>query len=548
MPSLEELLAATLLGRKQELQAQNPYTIAAKAISGLDFTPDTSGLKFITPEDAPISKLKGIDGYQIKNPYKDSWKRMLLQGLAQGYTQSLGESQAQNEYSNLATKLSKAYESPNVIAALQGDRDLGQFAGLASLIKNQRNAELDQYKEKLKLENPFLFGATPQGASPANMESMVEGVTGGGTGDQFTDEFIKARRLGAPAGQAITYATKKAGIGQRNYPSQTPLSPTQKDFYGQQLGIPEEQREERLSTMGALEKELDLQKFQGERKRPIGEAETKYLSSNDFFQYRVKRLEELADKMSDDPGVIKAAKGGKILPWFGKTDSPEYKYYAELTAAQQEYARSKDSGALSTFDVKIWEPLFTGLPIFDDKQTIKQRLKDLSTSIKEARKIQLTSMKKGGVNLFDFEKELVDDNLLNAVKKVESAGDANALSSAGAEGAYQIMPDTAKDILADLGLDTTSYDPRNEIQQRQMAAHYLGTMIPEMLKAKGIPITLENILAAYNAGAGAVSQSVANNIPLPQETKAYVPKVLSTAERARVEMFKKQLRAQSGNR
>jgi len=142
---------------------------------------------------------------------------------------------------------------------------------------------------------------------------------------------------------------------------------------------------------------------------------------------------------------------------------------------------------------------------------------------KEARYQQLKA-KAGGVS----SQPAITDSLLDAVKWQESRGNPNAVSPAGAQGAYQFMPATAQEVRQQLGL-SGPYDPTDVAQQRQMAQHYLG----QQLNQFGSP---ELALAAYNAGPGRVQQALKKagegagweevSRYLPRETQKYVPSVL----------------------
>lgn len=110
----------------------------------------------------------------------------------------------------------------------------------------------------------------------------------------------------------------------------------------------------------------------------------------------------------------------------------------------------------------------------------------------------------------------LDASLLHAIITVESGYNPQAKSPAGAIGLMQLMPDTAaryavKDI----------WDP---LQNLQGGARYLRFLLG-MFKND-----LELVLAAYNAGEGAVMQA-GNKIPPYAETRAYVPSVLTHYER-----------------
>lgn len=105
------------------------------------------------------------------------------------------------------------------------------------------------------------------------------------------------------------------------------------------------------------------------------------------------------------------------------------------------------------------------------------------------------------------------DGLLKSVAITESAGDPNAVSGAGAQGLFQLMPGTARD----LGLrGNDAFDP---VKSAQAAAKYLA----QLLKANGGD--LDKTLASYNWGIGNV-QKYGMGL-MPQETRNYVPKVLS---------------------
>ena len=101
-------------------------------------------------------------------------------------------------------------------------------------------------------------------------------------------------------------------------------------------------------------------------------------------------------------------------------------------------------------------------------------------------------------------------NLLRAVATVESDLNPNAISSAGAIGVMQLMPQTA----ASLGVN-----PDNVQQNIEGGAEYLQSLLTTF--HGNLPLTL----AAYNAGPGAVEQY--GGIPPFAQTQQYVQKVLA---------------------
>lgn len=111
----------------------------------------------------------------------------------------------------------------------------------------------------------------------------------------------------------------------------------------------------------------------------------------------------------------------------------------------------------------------------------------------------------------------VSPALVLAVISVESAGRADAVSSAGAEGLMQLMPDTA----ARFGVKE-SLVPQENIKG---GVKYLDWLMGEF---DGDPIV---VLAAYNSGEGSLRKY--DGVPPFPETRDYVPKVLAAFQVAR---------------
>lgn len=111
----------------------------------------------------------------------------------------------------------------------------------------------------------------------------------------------------------------------------------------------------------------------------------------------------------------------------------------------------------------------------------------------------------------------VDPDLLARVTRQESGFDPTAVSSAGATGLFQTMPDTARD----LGIE----DMTNPYQSAMGGAKYIA----QNLQKYGGDIT--KALAAYNAGPGNVDSWISNGwdgspdtIPI-EETRNYVKSI-----------------------
>lgn len=125
----------------------------------------------------------------------------------------------------------------------------------------------------------------------------------------------------------------------------------------------------------------------------------------------------------------------------------------------------------------------------------------------------------------------VDPLLVCAVIKCESGWDSSAVSSVGAQGLMQLMPETAAD-LVEMGLvDGTAYDATdltNPTVNIEYGCAYLGFL------QKNLSSTQE-IIAAYNAGIGTVLSwledggSVPDNISYV-ETRVYLERVQEAYE------------------
>lgn len=104
---------------------------------------------------------------------------------------------------------------------------------------------------------------------------------------------------------------------------------------------------------------------------------------------------------------------------------------------------------------------------------------------------------------------------IRAVLAAESAYAVHAVSSAGAMGLMQVMPDTWSELRARHALGNDPFEPRDNI--------FAGTAyLREMLDRYG---TIAGMLAAYNAGPGRYDAYLASGRPLPAETRDYVARL-----------------------
>jgi soluble lytic murein transglycosylase-like protein len=123
-------------------------------------------------------------------------------------------------------------------------------------------------------------------------------------------------------------------------------------------------------------------------------------------------------------------------------------------------------------------------------------------------------------NLALAQEPIVDMDIL---KIVESSGNPKAYNKKSqARGLYQITPIVLK--------EWNNYHPKQKYDDpellfnpnvnQQIAQWYISERIPQMLKVYKKPLTIDNILASYNAGIKYVKEG----LPLPKETKGYLKK------------------------
>lgn len=124
------------------------------------------------------------------------------------------------------------------------------------------------------------------------------------------------------------------------------------------------------------------------------------------------------------------------------------------------------------------------------------------------------------------------DRLTGAVAQVESSGNPNAVSDAGAVGLMQVMPETAREIAAEIGDKSVAGMSDEELAEylkdpdisRRYGGHYLEKQIAHY------DGDIEAALIAYNGGpkhADAWLKAGRNDKAIPKESADYYKKVLA---------------------
>lgn len=117
--------------------------------------------------------------------------------------------------------------------------------------------------------------------------------------------------------------------------------------------------------------------------------------------------------------------------------------------------------------------------------------------------------------IFGNQTQLPMDELLNRTMGAESNGNVNALSPKGAQGAYQFMPATAREMMRKMGLNPQAYDPTDADLQRKLAEFYINENMGKFGGDQRLA------MAAYNWGPGNLQEAIAKN-PAPPGMKKQV--------------------------
>lgn len=129
------------------------------------------------------------------------------------------------------------------------------------------------------------------------------------------------------------------------------------------------------------------------QKRP-GDSQLDRLTTAKEAKANILSVQGLLDGV--DPGALSALAAGQITDLYKDPSSNAYRMYAKLELLKKQVARMNDSGALTQLDVEMFQPLTVGSPIYDDKESLKQRMIDLMDYIETKEKSVIESNRAGG--------------------------------------------------------------------------------------------------------------------------------------------------------
>jgi hypothetical protein len=234
-----------------------------------------------------------------------------------------------------------------------------------------------------------------------------------------------------------------------------------------------------------------------------------------LYQRMGQGLKNYGANAQESMGILKAVKAGIGVPY--EERSAVMKQVRDEIAAQNQ---NRDPNFIERMGQKLMN---AGLNVEESKAILKKFYDTFGKTYEE----MSNGMAMGGIVGYQEGGAIDIDAILNSLMMAESGGDPRAVSKAGAEGAYQIMPATA----AQPGfgvrpMEGSRFDPE---ASRNFASQYLQSMIN---RYDG---DVEAALVAYNAGPGNADKFVAAGkdydvLPMAMQTKPYVKRVLGNVE------------------
>ena len=183
----------------------------------------------------------------------------------------------------------------------------------------------------------------------------------------------------------------------------------------------------------------------------------------------------------------------------------------------------------------VWERMRQGFKLQDD-QNVNPRIEQQRLWFASNPSFLENAGERGSLYIHYIVERLEERNMpleLALLPAIESAYNPMAYSHANAVGLWQFIPSTGRYFNL---RQTRAYDGRRDITASTLAALNYLNRLHDMFNGDWLLA-----LAAYNAGEGTVSRAIERNeklglptdywnLPLPQETKDYVPKLLALSQ------------------
>ncbi|MBO4970483.1 MAG: transglycosylase SLT domain-containing protein, partial [Pseudomonas sp.] len=184
---------------------------------------------------------------------------------------------------------------------------------------------------------------------------------------------------------------------------------------------------------------------------------------------------------------------------------------------------------------EVWERMRQGFKL-QDGQNVNPRIEQQRLWFASNPSFLENAGERGSLYIHYIVERLEERNMpleLALLPAIESAYNPMAYSHANAVGLWQFIPSTGRYFNL---RQTRAYDGRRDITASTLAALNYLNRLHDMFNGDWLLA-----LAAYNAGEGTVSRAIERNeklglptdywnLPLPQETKDYVPKLLALSQ------------------
>jgi hypothetical protein len=235
-----------------------------------------------------------------------------------------------------------------------------------------------------------------------------------------------------------------------------------------------------------------------------------------LYQRMGQGLKNYGANAQESMDILRAAKAGVGVPY--EERSAVMKQVRDEIAAQKQ---NRDPNFIERMGQKLMN---AGLNVEESKSILKKFYNTFGKTYEE----MSNGMAMGGIVGYKKGGGIDIDALLDSLMMAESGGNPRAVSNAGAEGAYQIMPATAAQPGFGVSpMEGSRFDPE---ASRKFAKQYLQAMLD---RYNG---DVEAALVAYNAGPGNADKFVAAGkdydvLPMAMQTKPYVSKIMGQVER-----------------